>query len=164
MSKKKHKNRQKKKKELSKKRMDKKEPEPAMEKPKTLLDRLKHLYVKDYKKLFIIPLLLFLLSAAVLVSSYIQTGDFIKKDVTLKGGISLSVNKVPDNVDGFEDFLVKRFPKSSINFRTIGSADSATGIIIEASDLSEEELLEAVQERMQLDKEDYSVETMGSTL
>jgi preprotein translocase subunit SecF len=128
------------------------------------VDTLKLIYVRDYKRLFFVPLVLFILSSAILINSYIQTGDFIKRDVTLKGGISLSINKEIYDTAEFESFLNKRFPGSSINFRTIGSADSVQGIIIEASDISESELLEEVQERISLEKEDYSVETMGSSL
>ncbi|MBN2367576.1 hypothetical protein JXC34_01045 [Candidatus Woesearchaeota archaeon] len=163
MGKKKQKKKQNSSKQTKKQKPDDNETKHP-KKPSTFLDKLKDFYVHEYKKLVILPVALFVISAVILLSSYITTGDFINRDVTLKGGISICINKGYSDFSGFERFLNGRFPHSSLNIRTIGSGESLTGIIVEASDISEDELLSAIQEKISLEKEDYSVETMGSSL
>jgi len=126
--------------------------------------RIKDFYVKEYKKLFFIPLILFLLSALVLANTYFTTGEAIRRDVSLKGGISLTINAGYDNIAELEEFLESSFPESSVNLRTIESAGTIVGIIIEASDIEEDALVEAVNQKITLTKDNYSVETMGSSL
>ncbi|MCM2325392.1 MAG: hypothetical protein NDI94_02930 [Candidatus Woesearchaeota archaeon] len=125
---------------------------------KTFVDKAKDFYFDNYKKLFIVPLVLFVLSGLILLSTYLSTGDFIKRDVSLKGGISLSINGYND---GLESYLIDKFPDSSFNFRTIGSKE---GIIIEVSDIDQDSLMEAVNEKITLTKDNYNIESMGSAL
>lgn len=128
-------------------------------------EALKAIYITQYKRLFLIIVFLTLFSVASVVHTYITTGDFTRRDVSLKGGISLTITTGYQDIAGLESFLNERFPESSISIRTIESKGSVTGIIIEASDINENGLIEAVQEKTgRLDKEHYSTETMGSSL
>jgi len=131
-------------------------------KPTTFLEKVKHYYVTEYRKLFFIPITLFVLAFVVLALTYMQTGDFLKRDVTLKGGISLILNTEYSDIPGLEIYLTENLPGASINIRTIESRGSVAGIIIEASDTTEDLLLNAVREKIEF--EDYSIETMGSAL
>ncbi len=130
----------------------------------TFLGKAKEYYLKEYKKLFIIPVILFVLSAIILFVNYTSTGDFIKRDVSLKGGLSLTINTDYSDVNGLELFLISEFPDSSLNIRTIESSGKVTGIIIEASDVDEKALILKLKEKIPLTKENYSLETMGSSL
>ena len=142
----------------------KKQQKPKIEEPKeeTFLDKAKEYYVKEYKRLLIIPVVLFLLSGLILYATYARTGEFIKKDVSLKGGISLTINT--DYSGNLELFLSERFPDSSLIIRTIESSGKVSGIIIEASDLEESSLISAIKEKIPLTSENYSLESMGSAL
>ena len=48
-------------------------------------------YMANYKKLMIIPLILVIVFGAVLLNNKIKTGEFIDKDVSLKGGTTITV-------------------------------------------------------------------------
>ena len=53
----------------------------------------KNWHDRNYKLLLIIPAILFLFSFAFLINFHAHTGDFIKKDVSLTGGTSITVYK-----------------------------------------------------------------------
>jgi len=57
-----------------------------------MIQKLKHVYEEHYKKLMLIPLFILLLAIGVLVYWQVNTGDFIEKDVSLKGGILITVS------------------------------------------------------------------------
>ncbi len=48
----------------------------------------RNIYYKNYKKLFIIPIILLIIAIGLLFINYQQTGDIVNKDVSLKGGIT----------------------------------------------------------------------------
>lgn len=54
-------------------------------------EKLRSLYEKNYKKILIVPALLLAFSLIYLTVFYIQTGDFIKKDVSLTGGTTVTI-------------------------------------------------------------------------
>ncbi len=63
------------------------------QKPRTNgLRKLAHFHDKNYKKLLLIPLILLVFSAVYMVSFYSQNNDIMKKDISLKGGISVTIN------------------------------------------------------------------------
>ncbi|MEM2139149.1 MAG: MMPL family transporter [Candidatus Woesearchaeota archaeon] len=134
---------------------------------KSFLEKTKNFYIKEYKKLFLILVFLTFFSIFTLINTYIKTSDFTRKDVSLKGGLSLSINKELklDVLKDLEKELNENFPKASINLRQIESAGKITGFIIEATDLEKEQILEIVEKKTgKLDKNDYSLEVMGSSL
>lgn len=53
--------------------------------------KLKEIYEKKYKLLMLIPILIVLFSGAVLLYWKANTGEFISKDVSLKGGLLITV-------------------------------------------------------------------------
>lgn len=132
---------------------------------KGIIDKLKRVYLHEHKRLFLIVVFLTLFAVISVAVTYVNTGDFTRRDVSLKGGISLTLNTDYSDTEGLSDFLHSRFPKGSINLRTLESGGNNRGLIIEASDISEQELISAVQEKTgKIDKEHYSIETMGSSL
>ena len=86
-----------------------------MKKTRGFLDNLKEYYYKEYKKLFWIPVILFLLSALVIFNTARTTGDFINRDVSLKGGISITIETGYSDINNLENTLNLAFPTSSIN-------------------------------------------------
>lgn len=133
---------------------------------------LKEWYAIHYKWLMIIPVVILIACLGIIANHYIQTGDFVDRDVTLKGGITITISSdVP--VNDMEEYLSGKFPASDVVVRKLTEfgSDLQTGFIIEASDLEEAELKKAVEERMQreetnfaLTKDNYSAEQVGSSL
>ncbi|MBW2966242.1 protein translocase subunit SecF [Candidatus Woesearchaeota archaeon] len=125
---------------------------------------LKEFYDKNYKKLLIIPFLMLILAVGQILLQTAVTGDFINKGVSLKGGLTVSIDKVWD-VAALENYLNNQFPRADISVRALSSAGRQIGIMIEAADVEADELMEAVQNKVgKLDKDKYSVEVMGSSL
>jgi preprotein translocase subunit SecF len=52
---------------------------------------IKNFHNKYYKLLLLIPLTLFILSSVYIISFYYETGDFIRKDISLTGGTSVTI-------------------------------------------------------------------------
>ncbi|MBU0758452.1 MAG: hypothetical protein KKF44_10370 [Nanoarchaeota archaeon] len=106
-------------------------------------------------------------SVASLLFNYATTGDFIKRDVTLSEGISITINtEQPVDADELQRELSNQFKQSSINVRSLQISGTSQGIIIEDSTPEDEPLIrEIMQQKLGgLSKNDISVEKMGSTL
>jgi preprotein translocase subunit SecF len=112
----------------------------------------------------ILPIILLIFSITVLTTHYIQTGDMISRGVSLKGGTTLTVAQ-PISVDEISSFLIQKFPNSEINVRSLTSAGKHAGVIIEASDITSDDLLKSVEEKTGvLDKNQYTIDTTGPSL
>ena len=125
------------------------------------------IYAKHYKKLFIIPVILVLLSLGVIYNNYLQTGDFIKKDVTLKGGITATIYS-DQNFAGLKGYLQETFPESDIEVRQLieFGTEHIIGEVIEITDASDTDLKVALEQftGLTLNSDNYSVEEVGSSL
>ncbi len=122
----------------------------------------KRIYEKNYKILLILPFLMFLLAIVQRSHQYNTTGDFVNRGVELKGGITLTIPAKTYAVYELEQILNEELP-GDISVRKISQTK---GLLIEASDVSQEDLLDKVQEILgELNPEtDYSIEQMGSAL
>jgi len=125
-------------------------------------NKFKKIYEDNYKVLLIIPFLLLLLAVGQISYQYSSTGDFVNRGVELKGGITLTIPEKSYNIDELEEFLNTEL-EGDISVRRLSQT---MGLLIEASDVTEEDLLEKVQLQLgELDAEkDYSIEEMGSSL
>lgn len=126
-------------------------------------------YNKHYKLLIFIPVALFIISLLIIANFYSNNGDFIKKDVTLTGGLSVTINTEKQiNIDEFGDMLREQFKDSDIFLRKLSEfgSDKQIGVIIEASDLEEKELKPILEREtgISLTEENYSVEEAGGSL
>ncbi len=128
--------------------------------------KLKEIYEKQYKKLVIIPIAILIFAFGVIAYTYISTGDFVNKGVSLKGGSTITINTavgVPD----LESSLKAKFPNSDISVRSLTSLGKTIGIAVD-SDLQESKgiatLLQAVGEKIDLKENKYGVEVIGSSL
>ena len=134
-------------------------PAPAPEPKRVSRGFFRDLYEHKYKHLMIITLALLFISGGIIVANFLVTGEWIKKDISLKGGISLTV-MTDTGFDEVEAFFKERFPGSDYTMRKISG-----GFIIEAADIEEDTLFSAAQEKVgELNKDDYSIEVMGSAL
>src|SRR3989338_6219828 len=100
------------------------------EQKQSLKHKLFEIYDKKYKLLLVIPFLMLILALSQIAYQVSTTGDFIKKDVSLKGGVTITIpyDKSVD-VRQIENEVSSGFPKNDIAVRTLRSATSVEGII-----------------------------------
>ena len=130
---------------------------------------IKDFYDKQYKKLLIIPFALLLIAIALISFKYATTGDFINRDITIKGGVTVTI-PVKSNIDvlSLENSLKNDFPGNDISVRALSQFGTQVGIVVEG-DVSESEahsLIEKIRQRanLRLGEKDYTVEIVGSSL
>lgn len=123
-------------------------------------------YDKHYLRILIFPALMLLLAIGVILFHYAKTGNFIETDVSLKGGITLTLLNEP-NLGNAElnEFLLREFPKADITVRTLSEAGRQKGLIVDATDISQDELVAGIKEKIpSLTRDDYTAEVIGSSL
>lgn len=139
----------------------------------SILKSLKSFYDSQYKLLLIIPFLLLVFSLVSLGAKYASTGDFINRDVSLKGGVTITITTDQSiDIDSLRDYIALEFPENGIEVRSLTRLGKQAGVIIVA-DISEEEVEEKLDPLLEsaenligitLTKENYSVEIVGSSL
>lgn len=123
------------------------------------------IYEKKYKFLMIFSILLVVLSIGVIIYTVATTGDIVSKGITLKGGLILTLNVDETvNPDELQTLLNQKYPKNDFNVRSFGELGSY-GVVIEASDLTEEQVLEVIKTKLpEIKESDYSSEITGPSL
>ena len=119
-------------------------------------------YDKNYKKLLIIPIFILILSIGLISYKYAATGDFVEKDISLKGGITITIPSKDIDTDSLKIYLSSEFPESDISVRTLTKLGEKTGVMISSSDIESKELLNSLKTKF--GELDYNVEEMGSSL
>ncbi len=123
------------------------------------------IYDRHYKALLALSLLILLASIGVIVMSKVQTGEYFQKGVSLKGGLTLTIPVREVHVDALEAALSNQFPRADVSVRGITEAGELKALIVEASDIQEDDLITALRgQGLPLEPGTYSVEVMGSTL
>ncbi|MDP3764995.1 MAG: protein translocase subunit SecF [Nanoarchaeota archaeon] len=139
---------------------------------KSIKQTLFDIYDKKYKFLLIIPFIMLFLALAQIGYQVYKTGDFIKRDVTLKGGVTVTI-PYDKNVDinKVEKQISSKFPHNDIAVRTLRSAGTIVGIIVEAdingNDKAQvQNLLNEIETSLNIDLSnvDYGIEIIGSSL
>ena len=128
------------------------------------LTALRNIYDKKYKALLICSFILLFSMIGVLIYSYATTGEVVQKGVSLKGGITVTVQVGSVDVPALHAFLSTKFPSSDINVRESGEVGRGRSVIVEASDVESAPLLDALAERVTFDRSAATVETVGSAL
>src|SRR3989344_1530961 len=82
----------------------------------------KNWYDKSYKLLLVLPVLMVIFSLGYLVYFHNQHGDFIKKDVSLTGGATVTVFDSEADAKTISDNLRAEFP--DIEYRVISDFSS----------------------------------------
>lgn len=110
-------------------KIETKKQEPKKPIKQTLFD----IYDKKYKALLIIPFLILVLALAQIGYQIYSTGDFIKRDVSLKGGVTVTVPYGQNiDVNQLEKQISGQFPRNDIAVRTLRSTGAVVGVIVEA--------------------------------
>jgi len=127
-------------------------------------DKLEAFYNKYYKVLMLIPIILLVISFIIVGSRFASTGELFNRDVTLKGGITMTIYT---DQEISTELLQNKIPVDSIVKKlTDFSTGKQVGVIVEASDIKEEELKPILQKELniELTNENYSIEETGSSL
>ncbi|MBT4823576.1 protein translocase subunit SecF [Candidatus Woesearchaeota archaeon] len=131
-------------------------------------NKLKEFYVKHYKKLLIIPIVLLILALMQLGFQHATTGDFISKGVSLKGGLVVTV-PTDEFIDQeiLENALRASYPERDINIKSITEAGKQMAVIIEADITDKDEsntFLDSIEEETNVAHNLFNVEMTGSSL
>ena len=128
---------------------------------------LDSMYNKHYKKLVLIPLLFIIADFAIIGNTYVQTGDFMQKDVSLAGGTIATIYS-DTNLDNLESTLREEFPNSQISITDLTEfgTDKKTGAIVEATNIKSDEIKSAIEKKydLKLTQDNFSIEEVGSSL
>jgi preprotein translocase subunit SecF len=126
---------------------------------------LAELYLKHYKVWLILTLLLIPLSAGVLVVNKVQTGEYLTKGVSLKGGLELEFPVSEISVSELQNHLSNSNPEADIFVRGVSEFGTLISVIIEAANIEEAKLIESINDfGITLEKGDYSLNSTGSKL
>jgi len=139
---------------------------------KNIKQTLFEFYEKKYKLLLIIPIALLLLALVQIGFQIYKTGDFIKKDVSLKGGVTVTVPFEKEvDIKQIERQIASQFPRNDIAVRTLRSIGTVVGLIVEAdidgnNKADVNKLLNSIEDSLNIDlsKIDYGIEIIGSSL
>lgn len=126
-------------------------------------------YDKHHKALLILPMLLLLFSIIQISYQAVSTGgDFIHKDISLKGGVGITIpTDVPiDSASLQAQLAAKGF---TVSIRNLESAGNPVAFIIESDiDLNDkariDNLLSSINETYPFNAGEYSVEGVGSSI
>ena len=134
---------------------------------------MKKIYEGQYKKLLIIPFMLLLIAILLIGLKAAATGDFINRDVSLKGGVTVTIpTEQKIDILQLEDVISKKFPKNDVSTKSLSQFGTQVGVIIDV-DIGEEHreeqigiLIEEIGKvlNLKLTTKDYSVEIVGSSL
>ncbi|HLP79022.1 MAG TPA: hypothetical protein VK158_00135, partial [Acidobacteriota bacterium] len=94
------------------------------DKKKSITDSLYDFYYAHYKKILVFPLLLLILAFAQIGYHYATTGDFVDKGISLKGGISITV-EYPGSTSHASELastLQASFPNNEVAVRELADA------------------------------------------
>ena len=129
--------------------------------------KLKTLFEKNQKKMMILPILMIVVSFIFLITTYTQTGDLIDKDVSLSGGMTLTLytEQTIDQVK-LENSLKQDFSEISIRKLSEFGANKEIGVVIETPEINEESIKLRITEAtgIILTEENLSIEVVGSSL
>lgn len=150
---------------------------PAKEKfiPEKTNDDSQNFFEKNYKILLLIPFLLLVAGFVAIGVHYTQTGDFLNRGISLKGGTAITL--IPSMADltlvdtnQLADTLRSFRPGIDVNIRTQRNLQDITAIEIEV-DITDQEELDAIQvtlseavEGLSVEEAGLNVQTSGSSL
>ena len=143
-------------------------PKISLPKIKFNFSYIKNIYENQYKKLLILPITLLVIAILIIGFKVATTGDFINKDVSLKGGVTVTVTTEQADILQLENTLSSKFPGNDISTKSLSRFGRQVGIIVEM-DIDETQVNNLIDEigkglSLELTNKDYSVEIVGSSL
>lgn len=136
---------------------EKKEPSKKFSIRRFYFDNLTHfLYA---------TILLIILAVAYIGYTTYTTGDFVKKGVSLKGGISVTLMTGEEiSLAQFEEFVKREFPKADYSVITYSASGKQQGLILEISGAEIKDLISKISAEYGLNEGDYTLEETGAVI
>ncbi len=133
-----------------------------------VLDTIKTIYVEKYKLLILIPILLLVLALMQLGYQYSTTGSFVKKGVSISGGVTITIidNKDHD-IDVLHQQLQQEHPSKDISIKKISDRGESVGLLIEANLFSKEDIeafVTSLQTQLEQSRDTFNIEVTGPSL
>jgi len=125
---------------------------------------IENLMINHYKKLLLVPLFLLIISLGIIGFKYYSTGEVVQRDISLAGGISITLILEDYNKENIESILKDNFPDSAVSIRELSRLGTAekTGVIIDINGVTIEELNSVLEENFEY--EEVSVQEIGASL
>lgn len=123
------------------------------------------IYSKSYKKLMFIPLILLVLAIAVLLINNARTGSIVDRDISLVGGIDITINKEGLNFNELKSYLEENFENVEVRELTDLTTRKGIGVNIKVADVSEEEIKAVLSKKIDInfnDVEEYTASTTSA--
>jgi len=143
--------------------------EQIEEKPKKPF-KIADFYYDNLRKLMVIPFTLLILALIFLPIYTARTGSFINKDVSLKGGVSLTITTdARIDTNKLQTDLLSEFSGNDINVISLKRLGKTTGIIVNAdidgtNNEETESLLGAISKYSGIEIKDYTTNVIGPSL
>lgn len=140
---------------------------------KTFRQSCFEIYDKRYKQLLLISFSVLFIALALILYNFFATGEFFSKDVSLKGGVTITVPFKEKQIDtkSLQNSLKDRFPKNDVVVRSLENFGQQEGFIVEADiegNNKEEmnKLISSIEDSLNIDlkKINYGIEVIGSSL
>lgn len=122
----------------------------------TFQQKLFSVYEKHYKKLALIPIIIFVICIIILGFKYAKTGSVIDRDVSLKGGIEINIIKGGLSFNEIESYLKSKYKDVSVRELTDPSTRKNIGITIKVSDVEEKDLKDYLKQKIDFTDNEYS--------
>jgi preprotein translocase subunit SecF len=132
-----------------------------------MLNKLKDIYANKYKPLLLITIVMLLFFGSVLVLHKMQTGEFVSKDVSLKGGLLITIHSDKElNINEIESALSTELGTSVSIKRLQGIGTTNIGYSLTLEPISSETALAAISKvtGLELAQGSYTVEEISSGL
>jgi len=146
---------------------EQKHHEIKAEKPKLSLKQSTiKFYDTKYKQILYFTFILLFVSLFLIGLRIFQTGDFVGKDISLSGGITITIfNEQDYDLRDLDNYLKSQFPDKEISIRSLNQLGKSIGIIIEGTDIESDDVITSLESKIgKISQEDYSVSMMGSSL
>ena len=132
---------------------------------KNLTKYLGSIYEKRYKLIVITSISIFLILMLGMFIKYSTTGVLLKRDISLKGGVVITIPfDNPKNFDVVFNEFKREFPNKDFNLRILGAGSKS--LAVESSDLSEKEILGVLSRfdyfKKYINNEEYTTVTVGA--
>ena len=125
-------------------------------------ENVEKFYDIHYKKLMIIPILILLLSIGFLTFNYINTGEIIQRDVELKGGIEVTIDKPGLTSTEVESILGTKYEDFSVRELSDFSSRKSLGVTIKISNVDEDELKEFLSSEIGFENSQYNTRIINA--
>ncbi|MEK6932472.1 MAG: hypothetical protein AABW56_01605 [Nanoarchaeota archaeon] len=127
------------------------------------MGKFEDFYEKNYKKLIIFSYLILLISIVLLGVNYSKTGEFFNRDISLKGGISVTIYNENINIEDVKALLKENFKDYNVLELTDFNTNKKIGLIIEVADINELQLREVLKTKYDINFDDKNEYDPGLT-